>query len=93
MDGRGGNRRDGKFLPEEKPGVGQDTQRNRKPPEEAAALVLEDLCMQGDRRTLVNRGIQETMKLGQNKDWIRRGSGKGRLGLQQGVFWELQLDR
>lgn len=42
MDSGGGNGRDGKFLPEEKPGVGQNTQRNGKPPEEEAPRVLGD---------------------------------------------------
>lgn len=73
----------GTFLTKEKPGVGNNTQRNRTPQEET--LVLGDgpwkiLGMRWDRRTLVNRGIQITTKLGKNKDWIRRGLDKGRLG-------------
>lgn len=65
----------GTFLTKEKPGVGNNTQRNRTPQEEET-LVLGDgpwkiLGMRWDRRMLVNRGIQITTKLGKNKDWIR----------------------
>ena len=87
----------GTFLTKEEPGVGNNTQRNRKPQEEETLVLGDDLWkilgMQWDWRTLVNRGIQITTKLGKNKDWIRRGLDKGRLGLQQIVFWRPQLER
>lgn len=40
------------------------------------------LCVQCDRRTLMNRGIQITTKPGKNKDWIRQGFDKRKLGTQ-----------
>lgn len=57
----------GTSLTKEKVGVGNATQRNQKPQQETLVLgVTHGRCWDG--RTLVDRAIQITTELGENKE-------------------------